>query len=182
MTYPAGVTLVAVQPLGVPSFGTGLTAAVPVATPTDVVEIIGASGMVITVLRIIVSGIATAATSMTIQLIRRTTLSTGGAVTAQTPVPRDGKSVATATINLVTTNRVSLGTATAPGGTAESITVPLGTASAPQPPTVIDLTANGMTPPTLRLSTDLFAINMNGATVTGNSLNITIEHQEQQTA
>jgi hypothetical protein len=171
---------VTVQPNGIPSFGTSVTAVAAVAAATDVIEIIGGANVIGTVLRIIISGIATAATSMTVQLIRRTALSTGGAVTAQTPVPRDGSSIAKCTVNLVTTNRVALGASAAPGGNFEAITVPLGTASAPQAPIVIDLAANGMTPPVLRNITDLIAINLNGATIAGNALSITVEHQEQQ--
>jgi hypothetical protein len=180
MTYPAPAIVVGVQPLGVPSFGSSVTGTA-VAAATDFAEIIGVSNTTTTVLRIIISGVATAATSMVVNLIRRITVNTGGTVTAVIPVARDGSEAARTIINLVTANR-TLGTSTAPGGTFASLIVPLGTASAPQAPTVIDLMANGMLPSVLDEPTDMIAINLNGATIAGNVLQITIEHQEQQSA
>jgi hypothetical protein len=171
--------VVALQPLGLPSFSSAITGLVPAGGATDIATVTGASGVVVQVTRIIISGIATAATSATFLLVRRTTANSGGTSSAVTPVSQDGKEAAAASVLSYTANP-ALGTSTAPGGTTKSFIVPLGTASAPQAPVILDLTAGGQIPPTLRGTGDVFAINFNGATVAGNSVNITIEHQENK--
>lgn len=170
--------VVAVQPIGFRSYSSSIAGLTVANSGTDFATVTGASGSVIRILRVIISGIATAATSATVNVIRRTTANTGGTASAVTPVVQDGSEASAATVQSYTANP-TLGTATAPGGTMKTLTVPLGTASAPQAPVILDFMANGITPPTLRKATDVFALNFNAVTVAGNSLNITIEHDEQ---
>lgn len=180
--YPPSIRPVSVQPLGIPSFSTAIVSLATAASATDIVTISGATGSIITIQRIIISGVATAAAAMPVEFIRRITLDTGGTATNPLPVPRDGSFKAAAVIAAYTVNPGALGTFTAPGGVMHVQNISLGTLTAPAGASTISLAENGMTPPVLRSATDQFAINLLGVTYTGSAINITIEHQEQAAA
>jgi len=163
-------------------WSTGATGLVLAAATTDFFAISGANGRVITILRIIVGGVATAATSASVLLIKRTTLNTGGTATNPSGVTRDtaltGTASAGAVVSAYTANPTT-GTATAPtGGTLGAYSVALGTATAPVAQTVIADPISGMLNIVLRNATDQLCLNLNAATIAGATLNITIEWQE----
>ena len=170
---------VALAPLGNRSYSASGTLASAL-TATDIFTITGAAGVVSTPKRLIISGIATAATSAVVALIKRTTANTGGTSSTITGVYRDGATTETAKSTVLSyTANPTTGTATAPtGGTIATLIVPLGTASAPVAATVIDLAANGLQDLTLRSATDVLAVNLGGVTIAGSSISITVEWME----
>ena len=72
----------------------GTTNFVPVATPTDTVCLIGATGSTVRVKRIDVSGVAGAAGTMDVSIVKRTALDTGGSPAARTVGLHDSSQVA----------------------------------------------------------------------------------------
>jgi hypothetical protein len=170
---------VAIAPLGNRSYSAGGTVATAL-TATDIFTITGGDGVVTTPMRLRIGGIATAATSAAVSIIKRTTANTAGTATVITGVYRDAATTepAKATVRTYTANP-TVGTATAPsGGTIMPIIVPLGTASAPVSDTVIDLSVNGLQPLTLRSSADVLCVNLNGVTIAGSSISLTVEWME----
>lgn len=88
-----------------PTYSVGIVGFTPVATPTDFWQITGSATKIVRVLRISISGIATSATSVDLQLIKRSTASTGGTPTAPTIAPHDSNdSAATAVVNQFAAN------------------------------------------------------------------------------
>lgn len=61
----------------------------PAATPTDILEIRGAAGVVTKIRQIVLSGVATSASNILPYLLRRSTAATGGTPTTQTLARRD---------------------------------------------------------------------------------------------
>jgi len=168
---------VAVVPLGGAVYSATVAALALAVTATDFATLSGAAGKIITLNRIAISGVATAATSATLLLIKRTTLDTGGTATNPAGVLIDsGQSAeaARAVMAAYTANPAALGTATAPlGGTLAAFTVGLGTAAAPQPQTILSGDIVGSPNIVLRNSTDQIAINANSVTIAGGLVSVT---------
>jgi hypothetical protein len=98
---------------GKPSYAAGIEilAASMAANATDVFQIIGAAGKIIKIQRIQVSADATAAASVDMYLLKRTTANTGGTVSAVTGVAYDSVDLApSATVQVYTANPSALGT------------------------------------------------------------------------
>jgi len=170
---------VAIAPLGNRSYSAGGTLAAAAAA-TDVFTITGADGFLCTPVRLIISGIATAATAASVLVVKRTTANSAGTASTITGVVRDSQTTesAKATVRSYTANPTT-GTATAPtGGNIAAVVVPLGVAAGGTNPMVIDLVANGMQPIALRSSADVLAVNLNGATIAGGSITVTVEWME----
>lgn len=150
------------------------------ASATDVFTIAGANGKVIRVSRIVISGVATSAAMALIQIIKRSTVDTGGTSTAPTKVPNDPANVTAslATIAAYTANPAALGT---PVGLVAPARLPL-----PAPATAVGgavLTFNFGAPlyaqaQELKSATDQLCVNLNGATFAGGILSITVEYTE----
>lgn len=162
---------------GRPSYGIAIVGLATAASATDIVTIAGATQHACWVTRVVIGGLATSAATMPVQLIRRITATTGGTSTVVTPVQHNLSQTPHASVLAFTANP-SVGTATFPGGVIEVRNVQIGTATAPQRETVIDLTANGMDPVSLPSPNDVLAINLGGVTYAGSSLNITIHFME----
>jgi hypothetical protein len=94
-----------------PTYSAGLIAFTPVATPTDFWQIAGSASKTVRVTRLSISGFATSAISVDVQLIKRSTASTAGTPTAATVCPHDSNDAAgTAVVNSFATNPSALGT------------------------------------------------------------------------
>jgi hypothetical protein len=91
-----------------------VSAVAPAATPTDLLTITGAAGFRIRVRQFIISGTATAASNVIVNLVRRSAANTGGTATNPTLVSRDAlldNNGAQATVALYSANPSGLGTA-----------------------------------------------------------------------
>lgn len=139
--------------------------ATPAATPTDIITLTGSASKLIRVRKIILGGLATAAGSLIISLIRRSTAASGGTSTAPTPLKmRNGDVAATATVALYTANP-TVGTAV---GTLQSVRVPLQLTAAMAQPVQLDFAETpGIC---LQGTSDILAINGAGGTVPTNGV------------
>ena len=153
------------------------TAVASAALATDIFTITGSATKTISINRIDINGVQTTAGQASILLIKRSTADTGGTPTAITKVPLDSLSTASSATVLAYTANPTVGTAI---GTLSSTRIFL-----PGATTASD--AQGMSIPygglggqqlTLRGISQVLAVNLNGATVAGGSLNINIEWTE----
>jgi len=104
--------------------GSGFT---PVATPTDFAGVIGSATKTIRVLRVTVSGVATAATPVATLLIKRSTANSGSTPVALTKVTHDSNNAAlTCTVTTYTATNPTTGSAV---GTARAKYLNLGAAA-----------------------------------------------------
>lgn len=155
---------------------TGLT---PALLATDIFEIKGSASKTVKILGIHISGIATAAGAYDFLLIKRSTANTTGTSSAPTPVPLDSADgAATATLKAYTANPGALGTAV---GTIASrkATVTTATGAIPEIPLVISFGIGQGKEVVLRGTSELLCLSLNGATMTGGSLNIDIVWTEE---
>jgi len=161
------------------TFGAAITNITPAATPTDFLTIAGAAGKIIRVKSLMLAGVATSASNILIDLIRRSAANTGG-----TTVPITGRShdtadgAASAVLAYYTANPSGLGTAV---GTLHSARLNL----APAANGSIDRLQWQFTwvndkAIVLRRATDILAINLKGAAwPAGGALDIDLEWTEE---
>ena len=174
-------TSVAIVPLGLRSYSAGVSALVLASAATDVFTITGFNGGIVKVTKITIGGVATAALTGGINLIKRTTANTAGTATSILGVLRDNivSEPSKALVQSYTANP-TVGTATAPtGGNLGIMVLPIGTSAAPVSPLQIGLGDSGLLYPTLRSANDVLAINMAGATIVGGLLTVNIEWTEE---
>lgn len=156
------------------TYSAAITGLAPAASATDLFTITGSGTKTVKVLRVQVSGTATAAGAYDFQLIKRSTANSGGTSTSPAAVPHDtNDAAATATINAYTANP-TLGTTV---GTVRSIkgTVTTAAGAISNVPSEVDFNTRGGEPWTLRGTSQVLALNLNAATMTGGSVNIDIE-------
>lgn len=184
VVQPAGTTFTHIWQDG-PKFtyGSGVLAFAPAATPTDVFEFWGSlTGMTVRILRITVQALATTAGTMDMQIIKRTAANTGGTVTqinTQGIVEYDSTTgTPTVTLNKVTANRAALGSG-APLW-AGKLGFPVA-ASANIPQYVFDFgTRPGAQALVLRGGTQGVVINLAGGTVpSGGTIAVSVEWTEE---
>jgi hypothetical protein len=163
-----------------PTYSAAVTGFTPVANATDYLSIGNPSGsnLIVKVTHINVSGIATAGAAVTLQVIKRSTLDTGGTPTALTAVPYDSKDVAaTAVVNTYAANP-TLGTTV---GTLKSTYWGVGTSGSTN---IQEQTYDFATKPTKAITLragECIALNANGVSPGAGSLyNIDIEWTEEQ--
>lgn len=155
---------------GKATFSVGQVGLVAVAAATDIFTITGAAGRKIKVLRIEVSGIATAASTQPYSVLKRTTANTGGTATVLSPATHDGTAVPAAVVRTYTANPTTgtlQGIVQAKRGTLLTVA-----AASPASPTSFDFTTLGSKFPTLNSENDVLALNFNGATAAGNALDV----------
>jgi hypothetical protein len=159
------------------TYSVGVVAFTPVATPTDFWQVIGSATKTVRVLRITISGIATSATSVDIQLIKRSTASTGGTPTSLTVAPHDSNDAAvTAAVKTFAANPSPLGTSV---GVVRAQKLNLGATGAAGVITWDFTTRNGKGI-VLRGVAEQLAMNWNGAAVpAGTLLAIDVELSEE---
>lgn len=158
------------------TYSASITALVPAAAATDIFTISGAANFKIQVLRIVLGGVATAATLADVKIVKRSTLDTGGTSSNPTKVAHATGDVAQAILTAYTANPGALGTLV---GDLFSRKVFLPATGTPlySKPTEFDftkITAQGEVPPILSTVNDLIGVNWNGATIAGNSLDVDI--------
>lgn len=165
------------------SFTAAISGLVVAAAATDFFTITGAPGKKITVNRIMVSGIATAATAVPLSVIKRSTANSGGTSTSPTAVPMNSNFPfappgAVATIRAYTANPASLGTAV---GTVSAARIILSTASASVGSTPLEFNFERMyhAPVMLLDATEVLALNYGGATAAGNAIDLMIAWTEE---
>jgi hypothetical protein len=177
-TYAAGITN-----LG----GVGA----PIATtPTDIVTITGSATKVVKVRKVHISGIATIGAQIDVFLIKRSSANSGGTAVTVNKVPYDSlNAAATATVVYYTANPSTLGGTVNAGTISQSMLYlcpsTVGAASASGPLTSgnyidIEFKDGDKQPLTLRGTSEVLAINLNGITVpAGTNLEIDIEWTEE---
>ena len=154
----------------------------PGAAATDTFTITGAPQRIIRILKIKLSGIATAAIITPVDLIRRTTANSAGTAVTVGSVCTDAKNTnpSKALVQKYTAPPTT-GSVTN-GGTLEIVRLPLATTANAVPGGVyeFDFTTAGSTPITLRTELDVLAINLEGVTIAGLNLSACIEYIEEE--
>lgn len=173
--------------IGIPSVNTEgtkitwsccVTAFVPVANATDFLTITCSTTKTVRILRIQITGLATAAATEDILLIKRSAANTGGTTANQTLVAHDQNDALTnTTIVTYSVNPTGLGTAL---GTVRNAKLNLGAAGAAGS-IIWDFTnRNGKGMVLRTTNSPLLALNWNGAAVpAGTSIDIEIEGTEE---
>jgi len=158
------------------TYSVGVIAFTPVATPTDFFTLVGSATKIVRLLRISISGIATAAISVDVQLIKRTTANSGG-TSAQPAIGQhdSNDSAPTAVVNTYSVNPTT-GTG---GGTFRAGKLNLGaTGAAGQ--LVWDFTTRNGKGLVLRGIAQAYVLNWGGAAVpSGTLLDIDCEFSEE---
>ena len=159
------------------TYSVGLGGFTPAATATDFLSIVGSGTKTVRVTRISISGIATAAATVEIQLIKRSSANTGGTSSAATVVPHDSNDAgATAAVNSYSANPTGLGTTV---GTVRAAKLNLGAAGAAG---VVEwnFTTRNSKGLVLRGAAQSLNLNWGGAAVpAGTSLTIDVEFTEE---
>lgn len=161
------------------TYSSAILGLVPAASATDVFTLAGSASKTVRVTRVSVSGTQTTAGEVDIQLLKRSTADTGGTSTAPAAVPHDSAdAAATATVAAYTANPAVLGTLV---GSIRTRKAQIGS-----PATVTSQSETewlfGNRPAqavVLRGTAQVLAVNLNGVTVTGGSLNVSIEWTEE---
>jgi hypothetical protein len=162
------------------TFSAGVVGLVAAAAGTDIFTITGAKDRKIKVLRLEVSGIATASQAIPFSVVKRSTANTGGTSTTPNVVAHEAIAglTASATVRAYTANPGALGTLV---GTIQAKRGTLLTASAGSPasPTPFDFTTAGTKFPTLVNENEVIALNYGGSTAAGNALDIFVTWTEE---
>lgn len=161
-----------------PAYSASVTGLALAAAATDIFTLTGSASKTVRITRIQVSGIATAASAVDLVLVKRSTADTGGTATNPTVVPNDSADAAgTAVVAAYTANP----TTGALVGPVRSRKVTLTTAAGglTSVTTIFDSGQQSGKPITLRGVAQQLALNFNGATVAGATLNIDIEWYEE---
>jgi hypothetical protein len=144
------------------------------ASATDVVEIIGSASTTVEITRVTIGGVQTTAGQVLVNILRRSTAASAGTSTNAVLVPHQATdAAATAVIKIYTANPT-------PGtlvGNVRSRRLPIGQSTSLVTPTVFDFGENAK-PIFLAGVAQTLCINLNGATVTGGSLDIEVEFTE----
>jgi hypothetical protein len=147
---------------------------VPAASATDVVEIIGSATTTVEITRITIGGVQTTAGQVLTNFIRRSTAATAGTSTNATMVPHQATDAAATAVCKIYTANPTTGTLV---GTIRSRRLPIGQSTSLIAPTEFSFGENTK-PIFLAGVAQTLCINLNGATVTGGSLDVEIEFTE----
>lgn len=160
------------------TYSVGTSAFTPVATATDFIAIIGSATTVVRVTRISLAGIANAATSIIVSLIKRSTANSGSTPADLTPGQHDSNdSAPTAVVRTYTTTNPTTGTG---AGTVRAGRLFLPTSAGDSTPLVWDFTTRNSQGIVLRGVAQLLCLNWGGAAVpAGTALNFDVEFTEE---
>lgn len=158
----------------VPTYSASFTNVSPALLATDIFQIAGAAGKTIYISKIVITGTQTTAGVINIQLIKRSTLNSGGTSATLTNVPHDGNDGAASAVVRIYTANPTVGTAIGP---LRSEKFYLGTATL-QPQSITWVFGSGEKYPILRSATDALCIDLVGMTVAGGSISGYIEWME----
>jgi hypothetical protein len=179
VTQPVSGTVTAVPVDGAKAtYRASKIALSPAASATDIFTITGSASKTIRVTRVRISGTETTAGHAVFQLIKRSTANTAGTSASVTAVPLDSNDAAASATVLSYTANPTLGTTI--GSIAVSrIFLPAAATATGEESMLLtfgDLAAKALV---LRGTSQVLAVNLNGATVTGGSLHIEIEWTEE---
>lgn len=163
-----------------PTYSGGINGLVPVASCTDLFTITGSASKTIRVTRIEVSGIATTILDTTVRLLLRTTADTGGTSTAPAAYPHDSLSAAaTATLAAYTANpTVNDGTNRLLRASKLLFNLAAPSAGSESGRLIWDAGDRPAQAFVLRGVAQQLAINLNGVSVAGGSVDISVEWTE----
>lgn len=163
------------------TFSAGIVGLVPAAAATDIFTISGSNvpGRKVKVLRIEVSGVATASAAIPFSVVKRSTANTGGTATNPTAVAHEAITglAASATVSAYTASPTTgnlVGVLQAKRGTL--LTPAAGT---PASPTPFDFTTANSKFPTLNGVGESICLNFGGATAAGNALDVFVTWTEE---
>jgi hypothetical protein len=174
-SYAAPAVVVRNIPFETIAYSACATAFVPPATATDIFTITGSATKTIRIDRIIISGTTTSGTAIkvTLSVVKRSTVDTGGTHTAQIAVPYNSTSpAASATVDSYTVNPTALGTSI---GVIRAVTTSVSAAGLAQ---IIEWDFDAERPLFLIGTTQQLAINLNSTSVTGPVFSISVEWSE----
>lgn len=148
----------------------------PSATPQDVFTINGSNTKIVRVNRVSVSASQTTAGQINLVLLKRSTANTLGTSFTPAAVAHDSNSaVATGLVQAYTANP----TAGTQVGSMRTRKLFVGTAAGTTDEMIVDFGTRNSQAVVLRGPSQVFAVNLNGVTVTGGNFNITIEWTEE---
>ena len=150
-------------------------AIVPALTATDIFTITGNATTTVFVTKVTVGGTQTTGGMTLVKLIKRSTANSAGTSTAGVNVPHDSADAAASATTLVYTANPTTGTAV---GTIRSQSVAFSSATGTTNNVLTFELGDKGRPVVLRGTAQVLAVNLNGVTVTGGSLNIDIEWYE----
>lgn len=173
-TNNQGLPIQIVDPVS-PTYSATVTGLASAAACTDLFTITGSASKTIRVTKLKISGVQTTGGLIDVVVLKRSTANTAGTSTNPTAVPHDsGFAAATATINAYTANpttgnlvgnvrvdKLFVSASTALGGVLE-----------------YNFGNSAGSSIVLRGTTQVLAVNLNGATVTGGAFDITVEWVE----
>jgi hypothetical protein len=171
---------ISATPLKKTTYSAAYIALAPAASCTDLVEIVGSASKTVRVKRIRVSGVATAAGSYNVNLIKRSAAATGGtAVTQIELVPNDSSSgAATANVKAYSANP-TVGAAVGKVRSQRLTTSTAATSSVDAQPTDFVFGTDTSQEIVLRGAAQTLCLNLNGVTVTGGLLDVEVEWTEE---
>lgn len=146
------------------------------AAATDVFSITGSSLRTQRIRRVIISGYQTTAGLISIALVKRSTANSGGTSTNPSKVAQDSSSISsTATINAYTANP----TTGALVGIVRARKMFLGSLVVPGDTIICDFSSVNDEAVVLRGTSQVLAVNLAGATISGGTLSIALEYTEE---
>jgi hypothetical protein len=155
-----------------------ITSVAAVAAATDIFTITGSATKTVRITKIAISGTSTSGVRTSVVVIKRSTANTGGTSTTPTAVPLDStNAAATAVVRSYTANP-TVGTSVGSVRSAKMDFPTTATTNGIQPFEFMLGGEAGQQPITLRGTTEVIAINLNGATITGGSFDLYIEWTE----
>lgn len=147
----------------------------PAVSATDIFQLIGSASTTVEITKIIISGVQTTGGMIDLYIIKRSTANTSGTSSGSTMVPMISTDAAATAVGAIYTANPTTGT---PVGNIYIESLPLSAANGITNNIVsIDFGERGK-PVILSGVAQAIAINLNGVTVTGGSLKITVEFTE----
>ena len=164
------------------TYSASIIGAVPALLPTDIFTLTGAANIIVKVTRVLITGSRSANATSDFVFVKRSTANTLGTPSVRAAVPYDSNSVAASAICQAYTANPTLGALV--GNLLATRLFLTGVSGTPPMPLDIAF-GNGIRPSTpviLRGANEVFAINLNGVTITAPaSLDFTIEWTEEPT-
>lgn len=161
------------------TYGAAIAGFTYAANGTDIFTITGSDTKTIKIKHLSVDGTQTNTGARAVSLIKRSSQNTGGTSTVLTNVPYDSiNPTSTAVVRYYTVNPTTLGTSL---GALHVEKLIVGSANSADSDALVFSTVDASTSQdiTLRSSSEVLAINMNGVTSAGNSMNIDIMWTEE---
>lgn len=156
------------------TYSTSFTVSVA-ATATDIFQIIGSATTSVNIQKIILSGIQTTAGNILVNLIKRSTANSGGTSTSSVMISHQSTDAAATSVGTIYTANPTTGT---PVGTIRSQYIPLGSVTSSSSQVEINFSERGK-PIVLTGVAQALAVNINGVTITGGIIAVTVEFTEE---